>query len=115
MEQQAECPDGEAGHDGELAGAVAREAALEVDRGNGVEAAEAPVEGVAVLAPVNEIPHRQPAADMHCGVEPVVAQIEGTGYADDQPGRHGNEEGGGGVDVQSVESGKGKKRKRVQQ
>src|SRR5580698_9638352 len=72
MEEEAQRPDGEAGEDSEAAGAVAWEAALEVDGGDAVNDAEAPVNGRPVHGVGDEPGDAQPSEEMD-GCESAAA------------------------------------------
>src|SRR5437899_2269019 len=50
VKEEEEGPDDKSGEDGEAAGAAARQAAVEVDGGDGVDGPEIPVDGFAIFA-----------------------------------------------------------------
>ena len=103
MDEEAERPDEEAGEDGEAAGAVAGQAVFEFEGGDGVDAGEAPVDGLAEFGVADQQADGDPAAEVKGGAEPGPAKEQGAAAGEQDAGDDGDEVRAGGVDVHAVE------------
>ncbi len=114
VDEEAESPDVEAGQDGQTSGAFAGEAMLELERGDGVYGAEAPIDGFAELVVADEVADDQPSREMQSGNAPGAAEIKRAGAGDEKTGGDGRIVCRGLVDVQTVKSGDGKQGKGIE-
>ena len=114
MYEEAERPDKEAGEDGEASGALAGEAVAEVDGGDEVDGAEAPVDDSPVVVLIDEEGHSEPADEMDGDEDGIATEEDGGSDSEDEAYGDDGKIRARLVDVESVEGVDDKQREAVE-